>query len=293
RINMKDRYLKSKKVSLISLIVNIILTLIKIIIGFFFQSKALIADGIHSLSDVASTLIILISIKYSHTKADQKHPYGHGKAEAIGTIILGFILIITGITLIRETIYNIILQKIYIPGNLTLIAAILSIITKEGLYRYTLKMGKKINNKALIADANHHRSDAFSSIAALIGIMGSKLGINIFDPLAGLIVSLFIGKIGFDISREAIHELMDGIPSEEKIENISKQTGEISEIISVKDIKIRTYGPKQIVDLVISVNSSYSIEKAHEVAVKAQEKIIRLNPDIKEVFVHIDPEPES
>lgn len=290
---MKDRYLKSKKVSLISLIVNIILTLIKIIIGFFFQSKALIADGIHSLSDVASTLIILISIKYSHTKADQKHPYGHGKAEAIGTIILGFILIITGITLIRETIYNIILQKIYIPGNLTLIAAILSIITKEGLYRYTLKMGKKINNKALIADANHHRSDAFSSIAALIGIMGSKLGINIFDPLAGLIVSLFIGKIGFDISREAIHELMDGIPSEEKIENISKQTGEISEIISVKDIKIRTYGPKQIVDLVISVNSSYSIEKAHEVAVKAQEKIIRLNPDIKEVFVHIDPEPES
>ncbi|MFW6006828.1 MAG: cation diffusion facilitator family transporter [Halanaerobiales bacterium] len=289
---MEDRYLKSRRVSLISLLINIILTIVKIIVGFFFKSKALIADGFHSLSDVASTSIILVSIKYSHTEADQKHPYGHGKAEAIGTIILGFILIITSITLIRETFNNIFHQNIHIPGNLALIVAFISIITKEGLYHYTLKMGKKMNNKALIADANHHRSDALSSIAALIGILGSRIGVPVLDPLAGLIVSLFIGKIGLNISKEAINELMDSMPSPEKVNTIIQQTNQIPEIKSVNDIKIRTYGPKEVVDLTISVNSSFSIEKAHEIAVKAQEKIVNSNSNIKEVFVHIDPEPE-
>ena len=287
---MEKRYFESKKVSIINLIGNSFLTILKIMVGFNFKSKALIADGFHSLSDSASTLIILISIKFSHIQADEKHPYGHGKAEAIGTIILGLILIFTSLTLIKETVTNILTGNISQPGNIALWVALISIIAKEGFYHYTIKMGRKLNNKALIADAKHHRSDALSSVAAFIGIGGSKLGYSLLDPIAGLIVSFFIGKIGIEVCQDAINELMDSKPSDKKIKQIKNQTDHIQGVIKVKDIKIRTYGPKQMVDLTISVNNNLSIENAHEIAVKAQKTIKDSSQEIEEVFVHVDPE---
>lgn len=215
-LEKNNRYQEGKKVSYISLIANILLAILKISMGFFAGSTALIADGFHSVSDMASTLIVLISIKLSETPADKNHPYGHEKAEALGTNLLAVILIITAVFLSREAFLTLISGEISQPGFVALIVAFISIVAKELLYRYTIIIGKKINSRALIADAHHHRSDALSSIAALIGIAGARMGFTVLDPLAGLVVAVLIFKVGYDILKTTSYELMDGRPSKEK-----------------------------------------------------------------------------
>lgn len=287
---MDSRTRTTNRVGFFSISINIILTILKISVGFYGNSKALIADGIHSLSDIVSTVIVLLSMKFAQTKADQEHPYGHGKAEAIGTTVLGMILLVTSLALIKDNIINSFAGKIVVPENLALWIAVLSILTKEGLYRYTIITGKKINSKVLIADAHHHRSDAISSVAALIGILGSKLGYPILDPLAGFAVSIFIARIGIKIFREATHELLDGTPPAGRVEEIETQIIQIPGVRGINNIKIRTYGPSYYIELAIVVDNNLNIEEAHNVSVKVQKYIKRLNEDVKEVFIHLDPE---
>ena len=287
---MTERYQMSKKVSLISLIVNILLAVAKVIVGFLFTSQALVADGFHSVSDVFSTVIILMSIRISKTPPDEEHPYGHGKAESIATKILGLILIFTGLFLMKDSVLSIVKGKISIPGDLVLWVASLSIVAKELLYRYTVKVGERINSKGLIADANHHRSDALSSIAALIGAAGAKLGFPIFDSLAGFIVALFIVKVGFEILLDAIDDLMDAVPSQDKVDKITAEVKEIPEVIAIGDLKIRSYGPKLYVDVAIVVDDQLTVIDGHKIAVKAKEKIMKKNNSVQEVMVHVDPE---
>lgn len=285
----KDRYSAGRKASFISLLINILLSTIKISAGFAFASKALIADGLHSVSDMASTIVILISIKVSQSPADKRHPYGHGKAEQIGTTILGFILLFTGLMLIEDTVVNIFSGKIAIPGEITLWVAVLSIFTKEGLYQYTVKIGKKINSKGLIADAHHHRSDALSSIAALIGITGARLGYPIFDPLAGLLVAVFIVKIGIGILNESINELMDGTPDQEKIAEYREIARTVQGVKGVGQIKLRSYGSKVIIDLDVAVEQELSVIEGHRVATDVSDKLREMDANVKDVLVHVDP----
>lgn len=285
-----NRYYLSKRVSIISLLINILLTILKVLIGFVYSSRALIADGIHSLSDMASTIVILISIKFSHSPADEEHPYGHGKAEAIGTSILAIILIITGILLIRDAVISIYSGKISIPGRPALWMALISIFVKEWLYRYTIKTGQEIKSKGLIADAHHHRSDALSSIAALIGVVGARLGYLFFDPLAGLVVALFIARIGFTILRDAINELMDGVPDNKKIGKFKEITRNVEGVIEVGDIKLRSYGPQIFIDLSVVVEDRLSVVEGHQVATDVKSRIMSADDSVAEVMVHIDPE---
>lgn len=284
------RYEQGKKISIISLVSNTILALIKIFIGFFANSKALIADGFHSVSDMASTIIVMISIKFSETPADKNHPYGHEKAEALGTNILAVILILTAVFLGRDAVLTLLSGKIAEPGSWALIAAFISIIVKEVLYRYTIKIGREINSKGLIADAHHHRSDAFSSIAALIGIGGAKLGFRFLDPLAGLVVAFLILKVGYDILRDTSYELMDGRPAKEKIDQIRNLAISIEGVIEIHDIKLRSYGPNYIVDLKIVVNDHLTVVEGHNIACQVENKILESEDDVKDVMVHIDPE---
>ena len=283
------RYGESKKVSIISLIVNTFLAIVKVFVGFNFNSKALIADGLHSVSDIASTVVIFISIRFSQTPADEKHPYGHGKAESIGTAILGFMLIFTGFTLVRDTAGNIMTGNFNIPGKLALWVAVVSIVSKEILYQYTVRIGQKINSKGIIADAYHHRTDALSSIAALIGVVGARLGFPILDPLFALVVALFIVKIGYDILRDAFHELMDAIPDKEKINQYKDKVYQVDGVMEVRDLKLRPYGPKYYIDLTISVDNKISVEEGHEVAAGVRDKLQQDNEEVKEVMVHVDP----
>lgn len=285
----KMRYEQGKKISIISLLSNTILALIKIFIGFFANSKALIADGFHSVSDMASTIIVMISIKFSETPADKNHPYGHEKAEALGTNILAVILILTAIFLGRDAVATLLSGNIKEPGFWALIAALISIVVKEVLYRYTIKIGEEINSRALIADAHHHRSDAFSSIAALIGIAGAKLGFRFLDPLAGIVVAFLILKVGYNIMRDTSYELMDGRPDKKKVNQIYELAASINGVIEIHDIKLRSYGPNYIVDLKIVVKDKLSVVEGHNIACQVKNNIISKTQDVKDVLVHVDP----
>jgi len=283
------RYQQGKKISIISLLSNTLLALLKISIGFFANSKALIADGFHSVSDMASTIIVMASIKFSETPADKNHPYGHEKAEALGTNILAVILILTAFFLGRDAILTIMSGNIAEPGSWALFAAFISIIVKELLYRFTIKIGEEINSRGLIADAHHHRSDAFSSIAALIGIGGAKLGFRFLDPLAGLVVAFLILKVGYEIMRDTSYELMDGRPAKGKINEIRELAAAINGVIEIHDIKLRSYGPNYIVDLKIVVEDQLSVVEGHNIACRVENEIINNSEDVKDVMVHVDP----
>ncbi|CCU79768.1 Cobalt-zinc-cadmium resistance protein [Halanaerobium saccharolyticum subsp. saccharolyticum DSM 6643] len=283
------RYQQGKKISIISLLSNTLLALLKISIGFFANSKALIADGFHSVSDMASTIIVMASIKFSETPADKNHPYGHEKAEALGTNILAVILILTAVFLGRDAILTIMSGNIAEPGSWALFAAFISIIVKELLYRFTIKIGEEINSRGLIADAHHHRSDAFSSIAALIGIGGAKLGFRFLDPLAGLVVAFLILKVGYEIMRDTSYELMDGRPAKGKINEIRELAAAINGVIEIHDIKLRSYGPNYIVDLKIVVEDQLSVVEGHNIACRVENEIINNSEDVKDVMVHVDP----
>jgi len=285
----EKRYKIGKKVSIIGLIVNILLSIIKIIVGITFSSMALIADGLHTVSDIASTIVILISIRFSQTPADRNHPYGHGKAEAIGTALLGLILLTTGFLLIKNTYSSIFDENIIQPGFIALWIAFFSIITKEALYQYTVKMGRKINSKGLIADAHHHRSDAFSSIAALIGVTGSRLGFSYLDPLAGLIVAIFIAKIGFDILKDAVNELMDCIPDLSQVKEFKQIANAVNRVNNVGDIKLRSYGPSIFVEISVAVDNNLTVGEGHNVAKDVEKRLKDSDESIQDVLVHVDP----
>lgn len=287
--NTNLRFERGKKISIISLISNALLALIKIIIGFLASSTALIADGFHSVSDMASTIIVMFSLHLSETPADKNHPYGHEKAEALGTNILAVILILTAVFLGRDAFSIILSGEIAEPGTLALAAAFLSIVVKEVLYRYTIKIGQEINSRGLIADAHHHRSDALSSVAALIGIAGAKLGFRILDPIAGLIVAFLILKVGYDILKDTSYELMDGRPEKEKIEKLINLAEKIEGVKDIHDIKLRSYGPRYIADLKIAVDGKLTVKEGHNIAVKVKNKIIESEDDVKDVLVHVDP----
>lgn len=202
---MKNNEKIAIKVSVISIILNCLLTLIKFISGVISKSSAMISDSVHSLSDVLSTFVVIIGVKISNKKADSDHPYGHERIECVSAIILSGMLFIIGALIGINGIKNVTnSSNLVMPGVLALIASIISIISKEAMYQYTIRVSKKINSAALKADAWHHRSDALSSIGSFIGILGSRLGFKIFDPLASVIISLCIIKVSIDIFKDAI-----------------------------------------------------------------------------------------
>lgn len=285
----EERYKIGRKVSIIGLVVNILLSIVKVLVGISFASMALVADGLHSVSDIASTVVIMISIKFSQTPADENHPYGHGKAEPIGTAVLGIILLVTGFLLVKDSLIGIFADKIVQPGMIAFWVAFISIFTKEALYQYTLKIGRKINSKGLIADAHHHRSDAFSSMASLVGIAGSRIGLPFLDPLAALIVAFFIIKIGFNILKDAINELMDSTLDPEKVKEFSDIVNDVNGVINVADIKLRSYGPKLFVELSVAVDNKLSVGEGHNVAENVKKQLKDKDKSVQDVLVHVDP----
>lgn len=279
----------AKKWAVIGVVVNIVLTTFKAFAGVKGGSSAMVADALHSASDIFSSAVVFVSLKITEKPADEKHPYGHGKAEAIATAIVGVVLFVAGIQILMAGIDAIRSGSIDIPGTIAFYAAILSIVTKEMLYRLTFKVGKRINSPATMANAMHHRSDAFSSIATLIGIGGALLGFPIMDKLAGMIVSLFILKMGIDILRDGTNQIMDSSAGTEKIDNIEKAALNTPGVEDAHDIRIRQSGTHYLVDLHISVDRDMSIYEAHKVGEVVRSNIHKDVEKIYEVIVHIDP----
>ena len=282
----------AEKVSMISIIANLILTLFKLAAGFFAHSSAMISDAVHSASDVFSTIVVIIGIRLAAKESDKEHPYGHERMECVAAILLATVLCVTGLGIGFSAVKDIVqsnTKEFVVPGALALVAAIISIIMKEALYWYTRFYAKKIDSSALMADAWHHRSDALSSIGALIGIGGAMLGYPVMDSIASLVIFVFIIKAAYDIFKDAMDKMVDHACDEETEYEIQKCALRNKEVLGIDLLQTRMFGNKIYIDLEISVNGSYDLWKAHDIAESVHDEIEKEFPKVKHIMVHVNP----
>lgn len=287
---MENRYDESNKITIISILLNIVLTILKIIAGFLGNSTAIIADGLHSASDIITSIGILIGNKISRKPRDDEHQYGHEKAESIVSFILSAVLIIVAIKIGYDGVINLLnINTLEMPSVLPLIVSVISIGVKEYQYQITIRVAKKINSSSLKADAWHHRSDALSSIAAFIGIGGAMLGFKALDPIASIIVAVVVIKVGVDILKASCNELMDSSISKKDINQIENIIENDYEIYGIKDFKSRKYGAVAYIDMSIFIDKSKTLEEAHDIADKLEQNIMSKLNYIKEINIHTEP----
>lgn len=277
------------KVSIITLIVNIVLSIIKLISGIFGKSSAMISDAVHSISDVISTIIVIVGLKISNKDIDTEHQYGHERLENVASILLSFLLFITGVIIGIDGIKNIYNNTYTSPTLIALISAILSIIIKEWMYWYTIRVAKKYNSDSLKADAWHHRSDAFSSIGSLIGIVFSMLGLVYMDIVASIVISLFIIKISIEIFLESINKMIDCSCDNETIKKIENLVLKTKGVIEIESLKTRIFGNKIYIDIEVSASKLISFEESHKIAHKVHDRVEKNIENVKHCMVHINP----
>jgi len=289
-LNSEERFRIGMKISKETIIVNILLSAIKLFAGIIGRSGAMIADSIHSLSDVLSTIAVMWGLKLAKQPADEDHPYGHEKMEPVMAKILASILLITALLIGFNGIKSVINGTTVIPAKIALYAAILSIIIKEWMYRYTVIGAKKIQSSALMADAWHHRSDAFSSIGTLIGIFGARMGYPILDPIAALVICIIITKVAINIYKQAIDQLVDHCADAKTIENIKNEIENTIGVINIDELKTRISANRLYVDVEICVNRNLSVCEGHEIAECVHNTIENLDNRIKHCMVHVNPD---
>ena len=280
------------EVSKNSIIANLVLSIFKLFAGIVANSGAMVSDAVHSASDVFSTFIVIIGVKISSKEADEKHQYGHERLECVASIVLAIILCGTGIAIGLTGAKKIISggsSNLMVPGVLALVAAILSIAVKEGMYWYTRGAAVKINSDALMADAWHHRSDALSSVGSLVGILGARLGFPILDPVASVVICIFIVKAAIDIFRSSIDKMTDS-SCDEKITDEMKTVILASDgVLRLDEIKTRQFGSKIYVDIEISADGNKTLSEAHNIAENVHCAIEKDFPTVKHCMVHVNP----
>lgn len=283
----------ANRVSVITIIVNVILSVFKLLAGIIAHSGAMISDAVHSASDVFSTFVVMIGIRMSTKDSDKEHPYGHERLECVAAIVLAMILFMTGFGIGAGAFKNIISGEytaLQVPGMLALVAAIVSILVKEAMYWYTRKYAKKIDSGALLADAWHHRSDAFSSIGALVGVGGARMGYPIMDSIASLVIFFFIMKAAYDIFKDAMDKMVDHACDEDTEIQIRDCVMEQEEVMGIDMLQTRIFGNKIYVDVEIRVNGEYTLIQAHRIAEDVHERIEQSFPKVKHIMVHVNPE---
>lgn len=290
---MKNNDLKEgMKVSVISIIGNVFLSIFKFIAGIIGKSNAMISDSIHSLSDVLSTIVVMIGLKLASKKEDVSHPYGHERIECVASFILAIFLFITGLGIGWMGIKTIFFENysdIKTPTLIALIAAIISIITKEAMYWYTRSVAKKIKSDALMADAWHHRSDALSSIGSLIGIGGAMMGFKLLDSIASIIICFCIIKVSYDIFMDSVDKMVDKACNSDFINKICDLVLSTNGVLNIDLIKTRLFGNKIYIDLEIAANQDLTLKEAHKIAQEVHDNIENNYEDVKHCMVHVNP----
>ena len=280
------------RVSNISIVVNVLLSAIKFVVGVIANSEAMISDAIHSVSDVFSTIIVMIGANAAAKDPDQEHPYGHDRMECIAAIVLAIVLFITGIGVGITGVKKIFggnYGDLAVPGALALVAAVISIVVKEGMFWYTRFYGKKVDSTALLADAWHHRSDALSSVGSFIGILGARLGFPICDPLASVVICLFIVKAAYNICKEALDKMVDKSCDDETERKMSDLIKSQEGVISLDLLMTRMFGSKLYVDVEIGADENTPLRDSHAIAENVHNAIEANFPKVKHCMVHVNP----
>ena len=281
------------KVSNVSIVGNTALTLFKLFAGIFAHSGAMVSDAVHSASDVLASFIVIIGVKTAGKESDREHPYGHERFECVAAIVLAIILFVTGLFIGHTAIEKLTgkgAAEILVPGVLALVAAIVSIVTKEAMYRYTKGYAVKFNSTALLAEAWHHRSDALSSIGALIGIYGARMGLPWLDPAASLVICLFIVKAAYDIFRDAISKMVDRSCSEELQEKLRNCALREKGVKKVQNLQTREFGNKIYVNLDITADGSMTLSEGNVLSERVHTAIEKEIPEVKHIYVRVLPE---
>lgn len=295
KLNISNSKNIAMKVSVTSVVINIVLSLVKFIVGVLGHSQALISDAVHSASDVFSTFIVMIGVNISSKEEDKEHPYGHERFECIASMILALILAVTGAIIGYEGIIsfiNIINGKISafsVPSKSALVAAAVSIIVKEGMYWYTRFYAKKINSDILMADAWHHRSDSFSSVGSFIGIAFTLLGFMFMDPLASIVICFFILGAAFSIMKDSIEKITDHSCDKELESEILHKIASQKGVSSIKLLKTRQFGSRIYADLIITANPMLTLAQSDVIAENVHDTIEKDFPQIKHIMIHVDP----
>ena len=278
------------RVSTVSIIANAVLTAFKLLAGVLAHSGAMISDAVHSASDVFSTVVVIIGIRIS--RKDRNHPYGHERLECVAAIVLATILAATGLGIGYSAVKKMAdgdIASLEAPGVLALVAAVVSIVVKEAMYQYTKVQARRIDSGALMADAWHHRSDALSSVGALIGIAGARMGFPILDPIASLAICFFIGKASYEIFMDAVDKMVDKACDEETETALRECAAAQEGVLGVDLLHTRVFGNKIYVDIEISADGGETLRKAHETAEQVHDSIEKNFPKVKHIMVHVNP----
>lgn len=288
-----DRHKTATRVSWATLIGNLILTLLKAIIGTLTGSLVVLSDAAHSASDAFSTVLVILGLRIAQQPPDDKHPYGHSRAETIVAKIIALMLILVGFNFALTAVKSIWQGEYHVPGTSALWISLFSIITKELMFQGTYRIGQKITSPALIADAWHHRSDAISSVAALIGVFFARLGYPIFDPIMTIVVAAILIKVGWDMVFSIIDELMDAQEGPEIIETLEQAVLTIEGVQSIDDLKVHKYGADHHVDCTITVKPELNVVESHDLSHEVEDKIKDELSSVSHVDIHIEPHLES
>ena len=271
---------------------DIVLVAFKVFAGIFGQSIAILADAAHSLSDMFTTVIVIIGVKFANRKSDREHPYGHERFESVAAIILSLTLFTTGMGIGWIGIERVLAGsygEASVPGLIALAAAVATIVVKEGMYRYKSAVAKKIDSSALMADAWHHRSDSLSSIGSFAGILGARLGFPILDPLAAVVICLFILKVAIDVFCDAVGRMVDKACDEETENRMRKNILAQKSVVCIDVFKTRLFGDRIYVDVEIGVDGAKTLNEAHDIAQRVHDAVEAEFPKVKHCTVHVNP----
>jgi len=280
----------------IGIIINTFLAIIKAIGGFVSGSRALIADALHSTTDIIGSVVILLAVKIANKPPDEEHPYGHGKAENIASIIVALLLIVVGVEVSISSVKVFFGDIPKAPGNIAIYILIAAIVIKELLFYYKYWLGKKYKSPALISEAWHHRSDSLSSLAALIGVglavLGEYLHIHWLiygDAIAGIIVSIIVIKVGYELAKDSANVVLEKVLDKNEIKKYEETVYKVDGVIEINELLARTHGSYIVIDLKLSVDPNITVKQGHDIAHVTKATLIKTHKEVEDVLVHINP----